>query len=38
MRANNSELFETLLNQYEPFLNVWAELGYGSSGEDEEEK
>ena len=25
MKANNSELFETLLNQYEPFLNTWAE-------------
>jgi len=37
MKTNNSELFETLLNQYEPFLNTWAELGYGSSQEDEGE-
>ncbi len=35
MGANNSQLFETLLNQYEPFLNTWAELGYGYSQEDE---
>jgi len=37
MKANNSQLFETLLNQYEPFLNTWTELGYGSSQEDEDE-
>ena len=36
MKVNNSDLFETLLNQYEPFLDVWAEMGYGSSQEDEE--
>ncbi len=37
MGANNNQLFETLLNQYEPFLNTWAELGYGSYQEDEDE-
>ncbi len=37
MQANNSELFETLLNQYEPFLDAWAELGYGHSQENDEE-
>ena len=37
MNVNNSDLFETLLQQYEPFLNAWAEMGYGNSQEDEEE-
>jgi len=37
MKTNNSQSFETLLNQYEPFLNAWAELGYGSYQEDEDE-
>jgi len=36
MGVNKSELFETLLQQYEPFLDVYAELG-NSSHEDEEE-
>ncbi len=38
MKVNNSDLFEQLLQQYEPFLNAWAELGYGSSQEDENEE
>ena len=38
MKVNNSDLFETLLNQYEPFLDAWAEMGYGSSQEDEDEQ
>ena len=37
MKVNNSDLFETLLNQYEAFLDVWAEMKYGSYQEDEEE-
>jgi len=37
MGINKSELFETLLQQYEPFLNVYAELG-NTSQEDEEEE
>jgi len=36
MGINKSELFETLLQQYEPFLNVYAELG-NATYEDEEE-
>ncbi len=31
MKVNNSDLFETLLQQYEPFLDTWAEMGYGSN-------
>jgi len=38
MKVNKSDLFEQLLQQYEPFLNAWAELGYGSSQEDENEE
>jgi len=37
MGVNKSELFETLLQQYEPFLNVYAKLG-NISQEDEEEE
>ncbi len=37
MGVNKSELFETLLQQYEPFLNVKAELGHEDNQEDEEE-
>ena len=37
MNVNNSDLFETLLQQYEPFLDTWAEMSYGSCQEDEEE-
>ncbi|GAC1401653.1 MAG: hypothetical protein NVSMB49_16570 [Ktedonobacteraceae bacterium] len=37
MQVNNSDLFETLLNQYEPFLDTWAEMGYGRFQEDEDE-
>ena len=37
MQVNNSDLFETLLQQYEPFLDTWAEMGYGSCQEDEGE-
>ncbi len=37
MKVNNSDLFETLLNQYEPFLNAWAEMGYEEyQGDDDE--
>ncbi len=36
MGVNNSELFETLLRQYEPFLNVYAELGSTYQEEEEE--
>ena len=35
MKVNNSDLFETLLKQYEPFLDAWAEMGYGRYQEDE---
>jgi len=35
MGINKSELFEQLLQQYEPFLNVYAELG-NTYTEDEE--
>lgn len=37
MGINNSELFETLLQQYEPFLNAWAELDYINQEDEEEE-
>jgi len=37
MKVNNSDLFETLLQQYEPFLNAWAEMGYENSQEEEDE-
>ena len=37
MKVNNSDLFETLLQQYEPFLDTWAEMGYGSYQEGEDE-
>ncbi len=30
MNAKNNDLFETLLQQYEPFLTAWAELGNSS--------
>ena len=36
--VNNSDLFETLLRQYEPFLNAWAELGYETVQEDESDE
>lgn len=36
MRANNSELFESLFHRYEPFLDAWAKLGYEHFQEDEE--
>ncbi len=37
MKVNNSDLFETLLQQYEPFLNAWAEMGYEEyQGDDNE--
>jgi len=35
--TNNSDLFETLLNQYEPFLDVWTKLGYEEYQEDNDE-
>jgi len=38
MRVNNSDLFETLLHQYEPFLNTWAKLAHEDNQEDEEEE
>jgi len=37
MKVNNSDLFETLLQQYEPFLNAWAEMGYEEYQRDEDE-
>jgi len=37
MKVNNSDLFETLLQQYEPFLNAWAEMGYEEHQGDEDE-
>jgi len=37
MGVNNSDLFETLLHQYEPFLNAWAEWGHEDyQGDDDE--
>ena len=37
MKVNNSDLFEILLQQYEPFLNAWAEMGYEEyQGDDDE--
>jgi hypothetical protein len=35
MGVNKSELFEELLQQYEPFLDAWAELGNEDAEEDE---
>ncbi len=37
MGVNKSELFEELLQQYEPFLDAWAELG-NEEAEDEEDE
>lgn len=37
MGVNKSQLFEELLKQYEPFLDVWAECGYDSSEEEDDE-
>jgi hypothetical protein len=37
MKVNTSDLFETLLQQYEPFLNAWVEMGYEEyQGDDDE--
>jgi len=33
MNVKNSDLFETLLQQYEPFLTAWADLGNSSHRE-----
>jgi len=35
LNVNNSELYEQLLHQYEPFLTTWAELGYAQEKEEE---
>ncbi len=37
MGVNKSELFEELLQQYEPFLDAWAELGNEDFDEEEDE-
>ncbi len=36
MGVNKSELYEELLQQYEPFLNAWAELGNEEVNEDDD--
>jgi len=36
MKVNRSALFEELLQQYEPFLLAWSELGYDTSEEDDD--